>query len=157
MSRMRRPLRERFLEKVRKTSTCWEWAGTKSCGYARIEEPTGVRPSRTLGAHRVAYELFVGPIPEGKHILHHCDNPGCVNPEHLFLGTQADNVKDSVAKGRQARGERNGSAKLTQQQVQEIRDQYQPRSHEFGSYALARRYDVDQSNIILIVHGETWR
>ena len=157
-ARPRRPLRERFLEKVQKTENCWIWTGGKTSngGYGMIRNEDG-RGGRHLRAHRVAYELFVAPIPEGMCVLHRCDNPGCVNPDHLFLGTDADNAADSVAKGRQAQGERNGSAKLTQRQVQEIREQYRRGSAEFGCYGLGRQYGVDHSAIFAIVKGRNWK
>lgn len=152
----KRPLRERFLAKVQKTDGCWNWTASKTSeGYGFIGE--GGRGGRCLRAHRVAYELFVGPIPEGVCVLHRCDNSACVNPSHLFLGTQADNIRDRDAKGRQARGEGIKQAKLTWPQVQEIRAQYQWRSREFGVRALGRRYGVDQAEIWNIVHGHTWR
>lgn len=93
-----RPLADRFWEKVRKTDGCWEWlAYTCKFGYGRIG---GVR-GQVLDAHRVSWELHNGPIPEGICVLHHCDNPPCTNPDHLFLGTLSDNLADMYAKGRQ--------------------------------------------------------
>jgi hypothetical protein len=90
-------------------SGCWLWHGavTGRGDYGRTI--LGARKGRTRPAHRVAYELTRGPIPEGMCVCHACDVPLCVNPEHLFLGTQADNVADMVAKGRVAKGIRNGS------------------------------------------------
>lgn len=151
----KRPLRERFLEKVQKTENCWNWIGFTNRGYGGINE--GGSSGRSLYAHRAAYELFVGPIPEGLCVLHHCDNKLCVNPNHLFLGTKTENSSDMVAKGRQARGERQGLAKLTWSQVREIREQYQSGSREFGTRALGRRYGVHQSEIWDIIHNHIWR
>lgn len=98
------PLREKFDRLVMRRDGCWGWTAAKVKGYGAL---THLRQS--LRAHRVAFELFVGPIPEGMCVLHKCDNPECSNPEHLFLGTHADNVADKIAKRRQARADRHGS------------------------------------------------
>ncbi len=93
--------RDRFWSKVRQSGGCWIWtAGLSKSGYGKFA------PShrQTVGAHRVSYELFNGEIPDGMCVLHRCDNPPCVNPHHLFLGTQVDNVADRNSKNRQARG-----------------------------------------------------
>lgn len=126
------------------------------------------RKSRSFRAHRFAWEITRGPIPDGLHVLHRCDNPPCCNPDHLFLGTHIDNVADMVAKGRGAkgersgarlhpervaRGERNGTAKLTAAQVAEIRAT--PR--KVGSqHALALRFGVSDATISMIVNGKAW-
>lgn len=122
---------ERFWAKVAKTDACWNWTGCITHGYGRF-----LWDGRPASSHRVAWALCVGPIPAGLHVLHRCDNRRCVRPDHLFLGTNADNVADMVAKGRTARGqehgthrrpesrpkgERNGNARLTAHAVREIR------------------------------------
>lgn len=89
--------KERFLEKIKKDpiTGCWEWTASKRNGYGRI----GV-DGKHLSAHRLSYQLFVGPIKSGLVICHKCDNPGCVNPDHIFIGTQSDNMTDMHNKGR---------------------------------------------------------
>lgn len=95
----RRSLEERLWEKVDKTGDCWVWTGyVNDDGYGRFSE--GGHQGRKVMVHRVAWELLHGSVPKGMQVLHSCDNPPCVKGEHLFLGTQADNVHDMVAKGR---------------------------------------------------------
>lgn len=105
-------------------------------------------------APRASYTLYVGPIPDGLLVLHKCDVPACVNPQHLFLGTMADNVRDMWAKGRQktpgAQGERNSHAKLTKDLVLKIKND--PRSYRI----LAAEFGVFRSNIAHIKKGRTW-
>ncbi|MFA6325045.1 MAG: HNH endonuclease [Candidatus Paceibacterota bacterium] len=89
-------MENRFWTKVDKTKTCWNWLGSKSSkGYGRFKIK-----GKLYSPHRISYELINGPIPKGMFICHKCDNPACVNPGHLFLGTQSDNMKDCFKKGR---------------------------------------------------------
>jgi hypothetical protein len=104
-----------------------------------------------LRTHRVAWEEANGPIPDGKCVLHSCDNPPCCNPEHLFLGSDIDNVVDRDAKGRTARAEKNGSAKLTRERVEAIRAD--GRLHR----EIAADYGVDRSTVSQIKRGKIWR
>jgi hypothetical protein len=105
-------------------------------------------------AHRYAYELVFGPIGGQLRVLHRCDDPSCVNPAHLFLGTIAENNADRNAKNRQARGETNGRAKLSEKQVRRVR---RLNAGGVGQERLARRFGVHPKTIFQIVHGRTWR
>ena len=94
-----RPIKDRFLAMVKKTKGCWIWTGFKNPkGYGNIQK--GRRGGRPLMAHRVAWEIYFGEIPEGMQVLHKCDNPSCVRPGHLFIGTAQDNTDDMINKGR---------------------------------------------------------
>lgn len=106
---------------------------------------------RTLSAHRLAWEIENGPIPNGLSVLHRCDNRACINPAHLFLGTQADNMRDMSEKGRSSRGEKNAKAKLTEAQVRVIRED--GRSHR----AIAADYGVAKTTVGDIKRGRIWR
>lgn len=163
-------LEERFWEKVDKRGPipehrpylgrCWTWtAGTNNKGYGYIGK--GAPSRKMLQAHRLSYELHNGPIAvgEGYHgtcVLHECDNPSCVNPVHLFLGTVQDNMRDRDEKGRQAGRERHGNSKLTEGKASEIRSHYVRGSRTYGMNALARKHGVGSSTIWRIVHGESW-
>ena len=108
-----------------------------------------------LLAHRVAWWLTHGAVPEGMCVCHHCDNPGCVNPAHLFLGTPTDNIADMVLKDRQYRpkGENNSNAKLTEEDVRAIRREHATTTQR----ELARKYGVHNATISLIVRRQIWR
>ena len=149
-------VQERFESKFSKTDGCWEWTGCKDrCGYGQIKIA-----GRMHSAHRTAYQLYVGIIPDGLCVCHQCDNPSCVRPDHLFLGTNADNMQDCITKGRfkylvrNQAGESNKSAKLTIAQVQTIRAMYK---QGVSQRKLAREFGVAQSNISMIVCYQTWR
>lgn len=104
---------------------CWHWGGHRNEDqYGRFKYPHPTKPNFIGMAHKFAYEHWIGPIQDKHYILHKCDNPACVNPEHLFTGTQKDNMKDMKNKGREnkARGERQYCAKLTEEAVKEIRE-----------------------------------
>lgn len=150
---MSKTLLQRFEEKVNKTDGCWEWvAAHNERGYGRINID-----GKSVATHRVAYELYVGNIPEGMCVCHHCDNPKCVNPDHLFLGTHTENMRDCRNKGRRplpiTRGERHAGSKLTEEQVKEIRSRY-PGSKSQSE--LAREYGVAQTEIWRIIHRVRW-
>lgn len=151
----RQPLEDRFWQRVDGWSIadCWLWTGDiNGYGYGRLA--LGGRNDRSALAHRVAYMLFVGPIPDDLFVCHHCDNRRCVNPHHLYLGTPARNSRDMVERNRSSIGNRNGSAKLTESQVKEIRN-----LHQLGlsQGKIAKRFNVQQSLIFLIVHRKIWK
>jgi hypothetical protein len=153
---------ERFWGKVEKGDGCWVWTAAKNhAGYGQLA--FGNRPNRRMAlAHRVAWELVNGPIPHDLLVLHKCDNPQCVRPDHLFLGTSADNTHDMDRKGRRRIvphiGEDNGRAKLTAQDVRDIRSELVILGHpDCGYKAIARRYGVTPQQIRTIVRGEQWK
>jgi hypothetical protein len=102
MPRLRRPLADRFWERVVKTDGCWLWTGATVRGYGYIRADGGRVQLKT---HRVSWELHNGPLPPEALVCHHCDNPSCVNPAHLYVGTEADNVHD---RERRRRGRNSG-------------------------------------------------
>ena len=113
MARQARQLEERFWAKVDKSGECWLWTDAlRPDGYGYLQR-VGGRGGRTYLAHRASYEIAYGPIPDGLHVCHHCDNPPCVRPDHLFLGTDLDNIRDMIRKGRgrYVRGDLNGTRK----------------------------------------------
>lgn len=151
-----RPAAERFWAKVspEPNTGCWLWmAADNGVGYGVFASV----PPRMAYAHRFAWELATGPIPDGMEVCHRCDQPSCVNPEHLFLGTHAENMADRDRKGRtrggEAAGERNPNAKLRLSDVVSIRGR-----HAAGETCrgLAVEFGVTEGAIRLAVKGLTW-
>jgi len=145
---------ERFWRKINLVgpNDCWEWtAGKISDGYGsfRIKD-------KTIYTHRLMWELLHGPIPSGKLILHKCDNPLCCNPDHLFIGTQTDNMQDMYRKGRAnpMRGEKHGMTKLTEHQVREIRKRYAAGGTSHSK--LAKEYKMSKVQIGRIIRRQRW-
>ncbi len=145
---------DRFWSKVNKLNeldACWEWtAGSDDYGYGMFWLDGGI-----VRVHRVSYLITHGIIPPHMDVCHTCDNPSCVRPDHLFLGTRKDNLQDAVQKGRMSVGERNGRAKLTAAQVKEIRKRYPLEKPTYHS--LAAEYGRSDYAIRAIIHRLTWK
>lgn len=153
------PIGPRFWAKVNRDgpvhptigTKCWLWTGAIQGGYGGFTDK-----QRKLYAHRVAWELVCGQIPCGLKVLHTCDNPLCVRPTHLFLGTNKDNSQDMVGKDRHPRGERQGAAVLDDQTVLWLREVYMPRHPVFGCHALARHLNVSPMTVSRAIRGKCW-
>lgn len=143
---------ERFWSHVEQGPDCWEWTSARNSAGRGVVTIDG----KALMAYRVAWTLSVGPIPEGLFVCHRCDHPWCVRPSHLFVGTQLDNQRDMCAKKRShiPIGELNHEAKLTPEQVIEIRARYADGARR--SF-LARRYGVTYANVEAIVKRRSWK
>lgn len=128
---------------------CWNFTGCKSHGYGAIN----VRGKRQF-AHRLAWIYTYGPIPEGMFVCHKCDNPACCNPNHLFLGTQDDNMRDASEKLRCHIGEKNYNAKLTEEQVKQI---VQLANENMTRKELGQRFGVSRQTINSIINGHDWK
>lgn len=138
-----------YWTRVNKTASCWLWTGAKtSAGYGDV-----VFQRKHILAHRFSWALQNGGIPKGLLALHKCDTPLCVRPDHLFLGTDADNMADAVAKGRANRITR---AKLTEDQVREIRATYWFKNCRSNAHELAAKYSVVVGTICGVTSGRTW-
>ncbi len=145
---------DRFFNKIgRKTGTgCIPWTGTITRGYGVIGR--GRSGEGMVRATHVAYELAYGPVPANLCVLHACDNPQCVNPGHLFIGTQADNMKDMYVKNRHALGADTGLAKVTPEIVIAIRRDV---ARGIPQQEIAKRLGITQSNVSCIALRKTWK
>lgn len=136
---------------------CWEWqAGVNAFGYGRIADKTNKKRYRLT--HRLSYELHKGKIPDGMLVCHTCDNPACVNPRHLWLGTNADNIADRTRKGRTKhpvqKGEKHSQSKLTKNQVLEIRLDWKKGTK---ARAIAKKYKISEGYVYDIVKLKSWQ
>jgi hypothetical protein len=141
-------LSQKFWEHVNKSDGCWLWKGAnkvRGYGYLMIRQP------RWIGAHRYSYLLHHGKIPKGFVIIHKCDNPSCVRPDHLSTGTQTENIIDMIKKGRQ---NFHGRRKLTIEQMENIRKEYIP--GKVTHKMLGDKYGVSRANISYVIHGKSW-
>jgi hypothetical protein len=145
---MRKTPQERFLAKVNKEGSCWIWMGYRHPKWYGIMHHN----KKYRMAHRIAYDLFVGDVGE-KNVLHKCDTPCCVNPDHLFLGTNTDNQRDKTEKGRQLKGSSVGNSKLTEDDVMFIRAW---RLSGFLQKDIAKSFGVSRENISRIDRGLCW-
>lgn len=155
-------LEERFWSKVDKSGECWTWTGAKEvAGYGKLYAGRNERGvSQFRKAHRLSWELANGcPVPEGRQVLHSCDNPPCVNPAHLRVGTSGDNAADRADRKRgkehRQRGESNDNAKLTEQQVRQVIAELQriPRRSQSD---IGRQFGIKQAQVSRIMLRQTW-
>lgn len=143
----------RFWRFVQRGPGCWLWTGCteEKGGYGQFYDG---RVKRARRAHVVMWEITHGKkVPKGRVVRHSCDNPPCINPQHLILGDHVDNVRDKVERGRQARGSTGGTSKLTEELVSTIRAEYADGAKQ---RELAEKYGVIQATISLIVNRKTW-
>jgi hypothetical protein len=134
-----------LLSKIIKTNSCWIFIGSKDKnGYGKLCKGR---------AHRISYEIHKGKIPNGIMVCHTCDNPSCVNPEHLWLGTCKQNIVDSVQKGRFQFGEKNGRSKLSKEDVSWIKRNHRIR---LGS-SIARKFGIGETQVRRIANGFAWK
>ena len=155
-----RSVKERFWEKIDKDGPtvyehlgpCWVWTAciTKK-GYGHFTVKVGDSDT----AHRISWRLAWGEIPEDLSILHRCDNPPCVRPDHLFLGTAKDNMQDAARKKRTAIGERNGMAKSSNAKVKQIRELYA--TGKYSQKDISLMFLIEQASISSIVKGQIWK
>lgn len=145
----RNTLTDRFMAKVSKADDgCWRWVGhARPDGYGLIW-----KDGRAQRANRVSFELFNGPLEPGQVVCHRCDNPSCVNPDHLFSGTRLENNRDAVIKDRHPRGERNGQSRLSVDDVLAIRSM-----RGTPQATIARQFKIHQSTVSDIWTGRRWK
>jgi predicted XRE-type DNA-binding protein len=136
---------EQYDDRIEKTEDCWLWTGaTSSNGYGNF-----TRNKQVFAAHRAALGL-----PDG-YVLHHCDVKNCVNPDHLYVGDQSDNMQDSFERGtHDFSGENHNQTDLTREEVEELREEYE--TSDKSQFELADEYGISQPNVSRIVNNRTW-
>lgn len=149
-SKKRRDQKERFFDLVKKTNSCWVWMGRKAkFGYGQFKD---MRIKKQILAHRFSYEIHYGMIPNGLCVCHKCDNPSCVNPEHLFLGTYKQNMQDAASKKRMPHGESHFRTTLKNKDIFFIRENFP----HISAKHLANMFSVTKCTIYNILHRKTW-
>ena len=146
-------LKDKFWKNVNRQDDdmCWNWSGNiNSNGYGRV-----LIKKDHIFAHRASWMIHFGEIPEGMHVCHHCDNRKCVCPDHLFLGTNLDNIKDKMIKGRQSKGIERPAAKLNDEKVIRIRDLFHRGG--YSNKGLSEMFCVSRSQISDVVNYKSWR
>jgi HNH endonuclease len=153
-----------FWSHVDKSGECWKWTGSiLESGYGQFRPGSSCLKTKRWRAHRYSWVLFHGPIPDGLKVLHKCDNRKCVNPDHLFLGTDLDNVRDCISKGRgkhalngkYKRNVNNISSKITQIQADEIRYIYL-NCPNISQQCIANQFGINQRSVSNIIRNKTW-
>lgn len=147
------PLHDRLVAKAEWVGECLIWTGAKHPRGWGIIRHRG----KWVKSYRASYEVHHGPIPDGMVVMHSCDNPACINPAHLSIGTQLDNVRDMLSKGRgnKARGEAHPQSKLTDDEVAEIRRRYVPGVYGKGAHCLAKEFGMSKQGIQAILKGKS--
>jgi len=149
---------DKFLRGVHESEGCWSCdtaISNPETGYCEVVIDRGKNGKFREYAHRLSFTHFKGPIPDGLHVLHSCDNPPCCNPGHLFAGTREDNMDDMVDKGRHYRGQNNRKPFLTESDVLSMYDLYD--EGKISQYEIGRRFGINERAVWLIVHGKRWR
>lgn len=143
---------------IKQKNGCWEWTGMSSCGYGQL---TIYETNKRMRAHRYSYSIYKGKVPDELHVCHHCDNPKCCAPSHLFLGTDKDNMADCKKKGRTAkgdkvahRGESNKNSKFNNENIIDIRSMC---SQGFKDRQIADKYKTSVQQINIIRHRKSWK
>lgn len=158
---VRVPLKDRFFKHVQKCANgCWEWTGARCGGKTHQYGQSSLDNRVKITAHRASWILHFGEIPEGMQVCHTCDNPACVNPEHLFLGTQKDNIRDAARKGHmrgnRVNGERRHNSVLSEVSVRAILNQWASDNRPMVR-ELASEFGVSMGAITNIVYRTGWK